>query len=81
MAKLEDLYPNFLTMSDEEMREFFYSYAARRAEDIANSNLIAVKKKPSSKDRSTDTPLAQKVKKISVTAEQADLLRKLGLLK
>jgi len=69
--RFEDLYPNFLQLTDSDRAFFFEGYYQRRARDLAEIEVKVTTQKERSKGR-TD-------KKISVTKEQLQLLRQLGL--
>lgn len=70
--RLEQLRPNFLEVSDEERLALFTTYYARRTKDLEQSVVKIKGKKAKGKKRSE--------RKIPVSPEQLDLLRKLGLV-
>lgn len=70
--KLEDLRPNFLEVSEEERCALFDSYCAQRIKDLESTVVEIPKKRAKGKKRSE--------RKIPVSPEQLDLLRKLGLV-
>lgn len=69
--KLEQMKKSFLEMTDIERQEFFSNYAEQRKRDIDS---IVVKLTPKKK-----TATKKKDKKIAVSQDQLDLLKKLGL--
>jgi len=69
--RFEDLYPNFLQITDSDRAFFFEAYYQRRSRDLAEIEVKVTTQKERGKGR-TD-------KKISVTKEQLQLLRQLGL--
>ena len=70
--QLQNLNQNFQMMSPNEQAVFFVSYAGRRQKDLEKVII-----KLQTKKKSTGTG---KGKKIPVTVEQLDLLKKLGLI-
>lgn len=71
--KLADLNQNFQMMQPNEQAAFFSSYRSKRQEDLEK----VIIKLQSKRKKSTG---AGKGKKIPVTVEQLDLLKKLGLI-
>jgi len=69
--KLEQLYRNFALMPEEEQLTFFEGYKAKRHYDLVEATVIKVDSK--GKRRAAE-------KKISVTPEALELLKKLGLV-
>ena len=74
--KFENLYKNLLTMTESERLEFFIGYTQQRAFDIANSAVI----KESTKQEKSENKAISRGKKVSLSTEQYELLKKLGLV-
>lgn len=70
--KFEQLYPNFLTISDEERFEFFSNYYHRRSIDLTETLVAKVTTKKERTKGKTE-------KKITVSKDQFALLKQLGL--
>lgn len=70
--KFEQLYPNFLTISDEERFEFFSDYYHRRSIDLTETLVAKVTTKKERTKGKTE-------KKITVSKDQFALLKQLGL--
>lgn len=70
--RFEDLYPNFLSMSESEQLSFFTDYYSRRTIDLSQTVIAKV---PVKKERGK----GKTEKKISLTKEQFELMKKLGL--
>lgn len=69
--KLEQLQPNFSLMSPEEQVAFFSKYKDRRHHDLIVTTVVKVSTK--GKKRTTE-------RKVTVTGEAFELLKKLGLV-
>lgn len=69
--KLEQMKTNFLDMSDKERQEFFTKYSEKRTKDVQEVVVKLTPKKRSKKKAD---------KKVSVSQEQLELLKKLGLV-
>lgn len=67
---LQDLEVNFLSRSDSDALTFLTAYRERRRETITSAKIKVPKKKASRK----------KTDQITVTAEQLQLLKALGLI-
>jgi hypothetical protein len=72
--KLPQMYTNYLDLTEEGREEFILIYSTLRQEDL--SKLTAIMKKTSSGVKSS----SKKEKSISVTDEQMQLLKQLGLI-
>jgi hypothetical protein len=70
--KFEQLYPNFLSLSDEERFEFFSDYYHRRSIDLTETLVAKVTTKKERTKGKTE-------KKITVSKDQFALLKQLGL--
>ena len=70
--KLETLKINFLDMSPEDQQVFFTKYLERRNKDLRETAIVKTVSR--SKGRTTE-------KKITVSTEAFELLKKLGLTK
>ena len=70
--KLEQLRTNFLEASDEQRLELFTGYYARRQKDLEQVVIKVPKKRAKGKKPSE--------RKIPVTPDQLQMLRKLGLV-
>ena len=68
--KLEQLRPNFMLMPHEEQLAFLNSYREKRHHDLIETTVIKVSTK--GKKKATE-------RKITVTPEAYELLKKLGL--
>lgn len=68
MARLEDLRPNFMSLSANARRILFLKYVEERQRDLDTVIVKAVKEK------------REKDKKVAVTTSQLEGLRKLGLV-
>jgi len=69
--KLDQLKPNFSTMSQEEQEDFINRYRDRRHYDLIETTVVKVNTKGKRKTAE---------KKITITAEAHELLKKLGLV-
>ncbi len=74
--KFENLYKNLLDMTEPERLEFFISYSQQRAFDIANSAII----KESTKQEKSENKATARGKKVALSSQQYELLKKLGLV-
>ena len=70
LMKLEQLRPNFMLMPREEQLAFLNAYRERRHHDLIETTVIKVSTK--GKKKATE-------RKITVTPEAYELLKKLGL--
>lgn len=68
--KLEQLHPNFVLMSHEEQLAFLGSYRDKRHHDLIETTVVKVSTR--GKKKATE-------RKITVTPEAYELLKKLGL--
>ena len=73
--KLEDLYPNFLLISEALQTLTFHSYAGRRQQDLINP--VRFVKKTSRKPTAEAIQLTEEEKKLmkSLGLKQSDLLK------
>ena len=70
--RFQDLYPNFLDMSESDRVEFFLGYYNRRAIDLTETVVAKVTTQKTRGSGRTD-------KKLTVTKDQLALLKQLGL--
>lgn len=68
--KLEQLHSNFMLMSHEEQLSFFEEYRQKRHHDLIETTVIKVSTK--GKKKATE-------RKVTVTPEAYELLKRLGL--
>lgn len=68
--KLEQLGPNFMQMSREEQLDFLNNYREKRYHDLVETTVVKVSTK--GKKKTTE-------RKVTITPEAYELLKKLGL--
>ena len=69
--KLEQLYPNFLSLSEDEQLSFVSSYREKRHHDLVVTTVVDVKQRGKRKSVG---------RKVTVTPEALELLKKIGLI-
>ena len=69
--KLEQLYPNFLSLSETDQLSFVDSYRARRHKDLVETTVVDIKQKGKRKSVG---------RKVTITPEAFELLKKIGLI-
>jgi len=75
MAKLENLYPNFLSLADNMQEITFLTYAKRRQEDLLSGVRFVTKKPRKATAETLQLTDAEKKLMKSLGLKQADLLK------